>query len=542
VRGEFPDAAQNYRLSIIELQASDIGTELLKEQSMSLKSITRLAQARRSLAYALKKQRNVQRRYTWKSPLTALVSEPFDLVRVGYMTPARRYGYSGYLQHGSSALRLLLDQLIPLVAGRTYEVIIRIQRSNAVFIRTFIAQATREQVSLDIAPALTQLPEAGDLYAVGELARSMVTVLLDTVNLDAENDTYTLSGAEYRADIYDTSGTGLIPNTQRAFHDFPAMFAEDIPARYHASYLVEPVAATREAGAVEPWPGAQLFRSRDPDDNDYELSYQGAPLPCYGTALTALPAPVGGAQRMDLESEVEVQVTGGILTTITWSELQMGFNLLMIGAELLNFRIAQALGGGRYRLSQLRRGRRGTEYAVGAHSIGEPVVLVGSGIFTRDVLRSERNRQRNWKTPTIGQDVAEVPASPYAVPAQNLRPWTPGSARGIRAGDGSWLLTWRGRARFLGAWVDAEEAVPDYDVLYYELLIYRNASRLEVVHSVQQGQGTDLQALQTYQYPPAQQQTDFGAVQATLFWDCFQVGIDDRSVPLNLVSNAGEGT
>jgi hypothetical protein len=63
-----------------------------------------------------------------------------------------------------------------------------------------------------------------------------------------------------------------------------------------------------------------------------------------------------------------------------------------------------------------------------------------------------------------------------------------------------------------------------------------------VVHQVALGQGLAYQTPATFMYSAAQQQSDFGSVQTTLYWDCVQVGLDGTSAPLLLVSQAGEGT
>jgi hypothetical protein len=305
-------------------------------------------------------------------------------------------------------------------------------------------------------------------------------------------------------------------------------------------------------GGLEPWPGAQLYRSKEAVDDEYDLSYQGAPLPCMGTALTALPAPAAAyaagttPQTTDRVNTVEVEVTGGTLTTITWGELQMGFNHLWLGQELLQFRVATLLATTaetrRYRLEEFRRGLRGTDLRLGTHAVGETCLLLGTGVFTRDILSTERHRTRNWKSPTLGDDVALVEATAYAVPSNNLRPWPVASPRGRRLSDGAWRLTWRGRARFVTEWLHEGEALPDYDFVCYELTIFADASRATVVHQAQLGQDLDYQAPLTYQYSLGQQQADFGAGQTTLYWQVVQVGLDDVSEVAALVSLAGEGT
>jgi hypothetical protein len=62
------------------------------------------------------------------------------------------------------------------------------------------------------------------------------------------------------------------------------------------------------------------------------------------------------------------------------------------------------------------------------------------------------------------------------------------------------------------------------------------------VHTVELGIPTDHQSPMVYQYTATQQETDFGSVQSTLYWECQQLGTQDSSLPLNLTSVSGEGT
>src|SRR3546814_12728529 len=50
--------------------------------------------------------------------------------------------------------------------------------------------------------------------------------------------------------------------------------------------------------------------------------------------------------------------------------------------ELLQFGRAEQWGARHYRLSHLLRGRRGTEWAMAAHDIGEPFMLIGAVSLT----------------------------------------------------------------------------------------------------------------------------------------------------------------
>jgi hypothetical protein len=548
VRGEFRDDAHGYRLQVLEGVASDIGSESVQESTIQLTTITRESHALRALTYALNKSRKVVRRYTWQSPVGAIVSEPFDVVMLAYETPKRRHGVSGFLQAGSTTLLLMLDRLFEQSAGETYEVIVRIQRANLVYTRTWVATETGPFGHLYVAPALDVAPAAGDLYAIGKLGQEIVPVLIESVQA-GDNDTYTIVGAEYRSDVYDTSGAGLVPQTTTNFFALPAMYSSDTLARYHASYQPLGGPGLLESGEprpapTEPWPGASLWRTEDDANTQYALSSRGAPLPVAGTTETVLASAI--PQLVDMTSTVDVVVTGGQLSTITTAYMQAGRNQLMVGSELIQFRIATYLGTGtaagsrRYRLSHLLRGRRGTEWAVGTHAIGETVVLIGTGVFTRDILTVERNRTRQWKSPTLGEDLVEATAQAYAAPSENLRPWTVGTPRARYQADGSWRLTWYGRARFLGEWLPQVEATPDYDVNYYVVTIYSSAARTTIEHTFTIFQSSNYQAQQGMTYTAAQQMTDFGAVQTTLYWNVQQYGDSDTSYALALVGESTE--
>lgn len=81
---------------------------------------------------------------------------------------------------------------------------------------------------------------------------------------------------------------------------------------------------------------------------------------------------------IDMLSSVDVQLymPGAVLRDGDAAALDAGANLAMVGDELIQFARAEPLGGGRWRLSGLWRGRRGTEFAVGMQQPGDRFVLV----------------------------------------------------------------------------------------------------------------------------------------------------------------------
>jgi hypothetical protein len=88
-----------------------------------------------------------------------------------------------------------------------------------------------------------------------------------------------------------------------------------------------------------------------------------------GKALTGLTAKGG-----DLEVKL-VDATQWLLSCDE-NALAEGANLAMLGCEMIQFGEAETLGDGRFRLSRLRRGCAGTEWAIAVHETGEDFVLL----------------------------------------------------------------------------------------------------------------------------------------------------------------------
>ncbi len=84
------------------------------------------------------------------------------------------------------------------------------------------------------------------------------------------------------------------------------------------------------------------------------------------------------AELVDVASTVVVALVdpAQVLLNADADGLDAGANLCMLGREVLQFGRADDLGGGRYRLSQFLRGRRGTEAAIGGHAVGETFIML----------------------------------------------------------------------------------------------------------------------------------------------------------------------
>ncbi|HEY0621765.1 phage tail protein [Sphingomonas sp.] len=135
--------------------------------------------------------------------------------------------------------------------------------------------------------------------------------------------------------------------------------------------------------------------------------------------------------------------------------LDLGLNLALIGNELVQFGEAEPLGGNRWRLTRLWRGRRGSEGATGTAAAGDRFVLLDAlALATRDAIAG------------IGADVAilaTAPADGEGVQAEtqltgaSVLPPAPVHLRTGPAPGGATLLRWTRRSRTGWRWLDGVE-------------------------------------------------------------------------------------
>lgn len=86
----------------------------------------------------------------------------------------------------------------------------------------------------------------------------------------------------------------------------------------------------------------------------------------------------GAADVVDLTHAIEITLANSDkwLVSADAVALDAGANLAAVGDELVQFAVADPLGAGRFRLSGLRRGRRGSEAAMTGHGPDEMFVLI----------------------------------------------------------------------------------------------------------------------------------------------------------------------
>lgn len=203
------------------------------------------------------------------------------------------------------------------------------------------------------------------------------------------------------------------------------------------------------------WGGGVLFRDRG---NGYEQIEAFGVAATMGRAITMLHS-VSDFTVWDTQSFVELDLYAGILENKTELQVLNGANALLVGNEIIQFTTAVQINGysRRWRVSNLLRGRRGTDWAGATHDVGERVVLLNDALKFLTLDISERTQARNWKAVTAGQNIADVSVWAFTYDANNLKPLSPVNVQGARDGSNNLTIIWQRRTRIGGQWLDSSD-------------------------------------------------------------------------------------
>lgn len=259
--------------------------------------------------------------------------------------------------------------------------------------------------------------------------------------------------------------------------------------------------------------GASLFQPTA-DGLDYTVAAVASLPSIIGSTVTALGP--GPAWRWDALNSFEVQLDHGTLQSLSDERVLGGANAALIGDEILQFTTAELIAPGRYRLSRILRGQRGTEHEIAEHPAGSRFVLLDPSRQPRPTFSVARIGT------SVGWRVAPGPQGPSGDLAQEitftntgrgLRPFSPVHLRAVREQpSGDVRLSWIRRTRLGGdSWVadvPLGEEVEDYAVT-----IMNGATK---VRSIRAGAPEAL-------YTAVEQTADFGALPSSLTWTVAQV-------------------
>lgn len=203
------------------------------------------------------------------------------------------------------------------------------------------------------------------------------------------------------------------------------------------------------------WVGGRLYRSGD--NITFSPAKGAADRNVTGTVSAATSD--GPAEIWDRLTEIEVVLhyETHTLTSKTESEVLNGANAFWLGAadgsvgEVMQFATATLVSSSpkTYRLSDLLRGRRGTDHATGSHSADEVFVLLESSYYRNaDYGISDLNTTRYYKGVSTYQTPEEVIAlQAFTNTGEKARPRSVVHVRGERDTSNNLTATFRRRIR-----------------------------------------------------------------------------------------------
>ncbi|MFN3972803.1 MAG: glycoside hydrolase TIM-barrel-like domain-containing protein [Gemmobacter sp.] len=232
------------------------------------------------------------------------------------------------------------------------------------------------------------------------------------------------------------------------------------------------------AAHAVPWPGEMaVFRS--PSTDGFNLLTTFGSRARIGTLVSDFyPGPTS---RFDFGNALVVDLVSGTLESVTDLTLFGGANALAVEAapgkwEVVQAGAAELIAPGRYRLTRLLRGQRGTEAAMGNPTpAGAGVVVLDSALAPLPIAEADLGLPWNWRIGPAARSVSDAsytalaftPAGrglvPFA-PVHVVHPWR--TARS--PGDLTIRWTRRSRALVADAWEQVEvplaEDAEGYDV------------------------------------------------------------------------------
>jgi hypothetical protein len=232
------------------------------------------------------------------------------------------------------------------------------------------------------------------------------------------------------------------------------------------------------AAHAVPWPGEMaVFRS--PSTDGFELLTTFGSRARIGALVSDFWS--GPTSRFDLGNVLVVDLLTGTLESVTDLTLFGGANALAVETtpgvwEIVQAGAAELLAPGRYRLTRLLRGQRGTEAAMGNPApAGARVVVLDASLSPLPIAEADLGLPWNWRIGPASRAVSDETyvAQSFTPTGRGLVPFAPVHVElpwRIARSRGDLILRWTRRSRALAAdtWEQVEvplaEEVESYDI------------------------------------------------------------------------------
>ena len=228
-------------------------------------------------------------------------------------------------------------------------------------------------------------------------------------------------------------------------------------------------------------------------------------------------------RTIDCASLLQVELYNGELFSITEAAMLSGGNYFAYGAdgrwEIIAAQNCVLQVDGSYWLTNLLRGRNGTEWTMGLHSVGDTLVLLDpDDIQLITLSASAISQTRLYRAITEGRDISTDSDRSFAYQGVNLKPLSPlgGNMTRNTSTDDLTLYAYR-RSRIIDEWRDYVDIDIGESAESYEWDVCTDNTYATVLRTLS-ATGTN-----SIIYTAAEQVDDFGAVQTTLSFVIYQM-------------------
>ncbi|MEM8917667.1 MAG: phage tail protein [Pseudomonadota bacterium] len=174
---------------------------------------------------------------------------------------------------------------------------------------------------------------------------------------------------------------------------------------------------------------------------------------------------------IDRQNEIDVTLHNSamLLSPADQDQLLAGQNMAVVGSEILQFGMAEPLGGNQYRLSHLLRGLGGSEAAMTDHADGEAFVLIDDSLAAIDARFYPLFQPVSMAFAGRDDDEPVIASLPSA--GRALTPWSPVHPQWSIEASGELLVSWTRRSRSGLLWLDGVEVPLGEDEELYDVSI-----------------------------------------------------------------------
>jgi len=306
----------------------------------------------------------------------------------------------------------------------------------------------------------------------------------------------------------------------------------NLPLIVDTDYPYGPYAAMAGSSATLPWGGGILYESTDGGTTYKQITSESTPQVM--GLVTSPPGNFLGGNIFDKINSFVVTIGngGGTLSSATESAVLNGANVAYIGSgsgstgEVIQFASATLVAANTYVLSDLLRGRRGTEWQMGQHAAGELFLLLPS--LDINGPYSDLGQPRQWKALSGGQALAAVTPQTFIDTGETLRPYSPTNIYGASDGSGNVTINWTRRTRIGGQWADFTDVPLSESSESYVLQIWNSTftvcARVVGGNQSNPASGPATITSPTFVYTAAMQTADFGQNEQHIYVSIGQLG------------------